>query len=168
VLEHIVQVTEDLGVRMTTTLATDYESAIYQDPIVRKRGACAAGREATNLDHDAARGVFVMYGCSYSPASDLDAPPSIRRPFVAGEFSLDRVDDFMAIWRNDAAWPSTETQRSRPRNVRLACTTGATNVWVPAQSKTWITRRSTQTQTCSTNCDSSCHRPQNGTVTSGF
>lgn len=104
VLQQIVRVTEDLGVRMTTTLATDYESAIYQDPIVRKRGACAAGREATNLDYDAARGVFVVYGCSYSPASDLDAPPSIRRPFLAGEFPPGRAEDFLQIWRNDAAW----------------------------------------------------------------
>jgi len=104
VLEQIVRVTNELGVRMTTTLATDYESVIYQDPIVRKRGACAAGREATNLDYDAARGVFVVYGCSYSPAPDLDASPSIRRPFVAGEFLLDRVDDFLEIWRDDAAW----------------------------------------------------------------
>ena len=104
VLEQMVRVTDELGVRMTTTLATDHESSMHQDPIVRKRGACAAGREATNLDYDAARGVFIVYGCSYSPASDLEAPPSIRRPFLAGEFPPERVDDFLSIWRDDTAW----------------------------------------------------------------
>ena len=104
VLEQIVRVMDETGVRMTTTLATDYESAIYQDPIVRKRGACAAGREATNLDYDAARGVFVVYGCSYSPAPDLDAPPAIRQPFLAGEFPPHRVDPFLSIWRDDSGW----------------------------------------------------------------
>ena len=104
VLEQISRVTRELGVRMTTTLATDYEAAIYQDPIVRKRGACAAGREATNLDYDADRECFIVYGCSYSPASDLEAPRAIRRPFLAGEFARHQIDDFLKIWQDDTAW----------------------------------------------------------------
>lgn len=104
VLEQIARVRRELGIRMTTTLATDLEASMHPDPLVRKRAACAAGREATNLDFDARRGVFLVYGCSYSPASDLHAPSALRRPFLAGEFAPDRVEDFFRIWRNDAAW----------------------------------------------------------------
>jgi MoaA/NifB/PqqE/SkfB family radical SAM enzyme len=104
VLAQIAAVTRELGVRMTTTLATDYEASIHPDPLVRKRSACAAGREATNLDYDACRGVFLVYGCSYSPAPDLQAPAAVRRPFLAGEFAPGREEEFFRIWRDDGAW----------------------------------------------------------------
>lgn len=104
VLEAMVEASEQLGVRMTTTLATDFESRIHPDPIVRKRGASAAGREATNLDYDVGRGTFLVYGCSYSPAPDLDSPAAIRRPFLAGEFPADRPEELLRVWRDDAAW----------------------------------------------------------------
>jgi len=104
VLEQIVRVSEATGVRMSTTLATDLEGHLLQDPIVRKRAACAAGREATNLDFDPTTNKFIVYGCSYSPASDPGADPSLRRPFLAGEFSPDQPQDFLRIWQNDAAW----------------------------------------------------------------
>jgi hypothetical protein len=48
--------------------------------------------------------VFLVYGCSYSPAPDLQAPTTIRRPFLAGEFVPGQEDDFFRIWRDDAAW----------------------------------------------------------------
>jgi hypothetical protein len=100
----MVQASEQLGVRMTTTLATDFESRVYPDPIVRKRGACAAGREATNLDYDADRRTFLLYGCSYSPAPDLTARAAVRGPFLAGEFPSDRPGGLLRVWRDDAAW----------------------------------------------------------------
>jgi MoaA/NifB/PqqE/SkfB family radical SAM enzyme len=104
VLEQMVKVNDELGVQMTTTLGTDLEFRLYPDPIVRKRGACAAGREAANLDYDGEKGTFMMYGCSYSPASDIHALPAIRRPFLAGEFPLGHCDDFQKIWEDDSAW----------------------------------------------------------------
>jgi MoaA/NifB/PqqE/SkfB family radical SAM enzyme len=104
VVEQMVRVVRELGVRMTTTLAADHEADMYPDPVARKRGACAAGREATNLDYDAQKQAFLVYGCSYSPAPDLDALPALRKPFLAGQFSASQVEDFLAIWRNSAAW----------------------------------------------------------------
>jgi MoaA/NifB/PqqE/SkfB family radical SAM enzyme len=104
VIEDMVQVMDELGVRMTTTLATDLEDRIHKDPVVRKRSSCAAGREATNLDYDARQGRFLLYGCSYSPASDLDADPAIRAPFLAGSFATDRIADLLPIWRDDKRW----------------------------------------------------------------
>lgn len=104
VIEDMVAVMDETGVRMTTTLATDMEDYIHKDPIVRKRSSCAAGREAANLDYDARTGRFLVYGCSYSPAGDLDAEPEMRRPFLAGEFPADGVSDFLDIWRDERAW----------------------------------------------------------------
>jgi radical SAM protein with 4Fe4S-binding SPASM domain len=104
VIQDLVHVSEMLGINVTTTIETHYADKIWHDPVVRKRSSCAAGREATNLDYDANRGVFFVYGCSYSPAPDLDAPKEIRRPFVAGEFSIDEMSDFYHIWQNDRLW----------------------------------------------------------------
>lgn len=104
VIEDLVDAKERLGIRFTTTIETDYIDKIYRDPVVRKRSSCAAGREATNLDYDAGKRRFIVYGCSYSPAPDLDANPEIRRPFLAGEFPTDRVEDFLDIWRDESAW----------------------------------------------------------------
>ncbi|WP_028314617.1 radical SAM protein [Desulfatibacillum aliphaticivorans] len=100
----MVRVMKKLKIRMTTTLTTDFGEHFYNDPVVKKLSACAAGREATNLDYDAKNKQFLMYGCSYSPASDLDADPNIRNPFMAGKFSIDCVNDFLKIWHDDKAW----------------------------------------------------------------
>ena len=104
VIEDLVDAKERLGIRFTTTIETDYFDNIYRDPVVRKRSSCAAGREGTNLDYDAGRSRFIVYGCSYSPAPDLDANPEIRRPFLAGEFPIDGVEGFLDIWRDEPAW----------------------------------------------------------------
>jgi MoaA/NifB/PqqE/SkfB family radical SAM enzyme len=104
VIEDLVEAKEKLGIRFTTTIETDYVDKIYKDPVVRKRYSCAAGREATNLDYDARKRVFVVYGCSYSPASDLDADPQLRKPFLGGEFPIGSVPGFLDIWRDESAW----------------------------------------------------------------
>lgn len=104
VIEDLVDTQAKLGIRFTTTLETDYVNSIYKDPVVRKRSACAAGREATNLDYDARRRVFLVYGCSYSPACDLDAPPRLREPFLAGELPVENVSAFLDVWRDESAW----------------------------------------------------------------
>lgn len=104
VIEDLVAMKQRLGVNVTTTLETDYAGAISRDPVFRKRSSCAAGREGTNLDYDAGTGMFQMYGCSYSPASDLQADPRIRKPFVAGQFPADVPATFLDIWRDERAW----------------------------------------------------------------
>ncbi len=104
VLRELVEVKHELGVKFTTTLETEFAEEIYRDPVFRKRSSCAAGREGTNLDYDAARGRFFLYGCSYCPASDLDAAPALRAPFVAGSFPADEPHKFLEIWRDDKAW----------------------------------------------------------------
>ena len=71
VIEDLIRAKQQFGIPFTTTMETDYKDEIYRDPIVRKKSSCAAGREATNLDYDADRGEFLVYACSYSPASDL-------------------------------------------------------------------------------------------------
>lgn len=104
VIEDLIRAKERFGIPFTTTMETDYKGQMYRDPIVRKRSSCAAGREATNLDYDAEHGQFIVYGCSYSPASDLFANPAIRHPFLAGSFLEDNVGSFLDIWRDDKAW----------------------------------------------------------------
>lgn len=104
VIEDLVGAKERLGIRFTTTIETDYEREIYDDPVFRKRSSCAAGREGTNLDYDVVKNKFIVYGCSYSPATDLEAVPEIREPFLAGEFSHGNVPMFLDIWRDEAAW----------------------------------------------------------------
>ncbi len=103
-IEDMVAVKDELGVNFTTTLETDYSDDIWKDPVVRKKSSCAAGREATNLDYDASTDRFLVYGCSYSPAADLDAPDAVRRPFIAGSFSPDNISAFLDIWRSEQAW----------------------------------------------------------------
>lgn len=104
VIEDLIEAKRRYGVPFTTTMETDYKDAIHCDPIVRKRSSCAAGREATNLDYDAVNQRFVVYACSYSPASDLEADPSLRRPFTAGTFALHEEQQFVDIWRRERAW----------------------------------------------------------------
>lgn len=104
VIEDLIKAKKRYGIPFTTTMETDYKENIFKDPIVRKRSSCAAGREATNLDYDALCEEFVVYACSYSPASDLLAHPNIRKPFLAGSFSSQSVDRFGDIWRNEKVW----------------------------------------------------------------
>jgi len=104
VIEDLVKAKEKLGINVTTTIETDYKKQIYSDPIFRKRSSCAAGREGTNLDYDAEKQEFVVYGCSYSPAVDLRADANLRRPFLAGTFPIRDVPRFLDIWRNESAW----------------------------------------------------------------
>ena len=103
-ISEIVKCIEDFNVQLTTTLAINNESKIFKDPIARKKSACAAGREATNLDYDAENNNFLVYGCSYSPASDHEALSVIRQPFIAGKFNAKNVEDFYTIWQADKAW----------------------------------------------------------------
>lgn len=104
VLDSLVEVKETLGIQFTTTIETDYMRKIYRDPVFTKHSSCAAGREGTNLDYDATRNEFIVYGCSYSPASDLLENPVTRKPFLAGTFSPANTDAFWEIWRNEDAW----------------------------------------------------------------
>lgn len=104
VLDQLVEVQEKLGIRFTTTIETEYKTKIYSDPVFTKRSSCAAGREGANLDYDAESNEFLVYGCSYSPASDLLENPVIRKPFLAGTFSPDAIPTFLDIWRDDDAW----------------------------------------------------------------
>ncbi len=104
VIEDLVMVKEKLGVKVTTTMETDYKNKIYADPVFRKRSSCAAGREGTNLDYDAKKNEFVVYGCSYSPAVDLMADAKIRKPFLAGTFPANKPEEFLDLWRNDSLW----------------------------------------------------------------
>jgi len=104
VIEDLVQAKRKFGIQFTTTIETDYKSLIYKDPIFTKRSSCAAGREGTNLDYDADRDEFLVYGCSYSPASDLQANPELRKPFLAGTFKRDDIPAFLDIWRADDRW----------------------------------------------------------------
>lgn len=104
VLDSLVEAKHRFGIQFTSTIETDYKNAMYGDPVFRKRSSCAAGREGVNLDYDAGRGEFLLYGCSYSPASDLTENPLIRRPFLAGTFRADSPSDFLDIWRDESAW----------------------------------------------------------------
>lgn len=104
VIEDLVRAKEELGIRVTTTIETEYKKQIYADPVFRKRSSCAAGREGTNLDYDAEREEFVVYGCSYSPAVDLRADPKVRKPFLAGIFPIQDISRFLDIWRDESAW----------------------------------------------------------------
>lgn len=104
VIESLIEAKEKLGIRVTTTIETDYKKEIYTDPVFRKHSSCAAGREGTNLDYDAERNEFLVYGCSYAPVSDLKAEPVVRKSFLAGTFSPDNIFTFLDIWRDDEAW----------------------------------------------------------------
>lgn len=104
VIETMVEVRSRLGVKFTTTIETDYKEQIEKDPVFTKRSSCAAGREGTNLDFDAETGRFLVYGCSYSPASDLLVPPEIRSPFLAGTFAPDEPEQFLSIWKDEERW----------------------------------------------------------------
>lgn len=104
VLDDLVEVKRKLNINFTTTIETDYKNYIYRDSVFIKRSSCAAGREGTNLDYDADKNRFLLYGCSYSPASDLSEDPALRAPFLAGTFTPDNISAILDIWRDDNAW----------------------------------------------------------------
>ncbi len=104
VIETMIEVKTCLGVKFTTTIETDYKAQIEKDSIFTKKSSCAAGREGTNLDYNAATKQFQMYGCSYSPASDFTAASEIRQPFLAGTFSIDESEKFLSIWKDENRW----------------------------------------------------------------
>ena len=104
VIERLVEAKEKLNVQFTTTIETEYSDNIFKDPVFGKRSSCAAGREGANLDYDSINNKFLVYGCSYSPASDLEAPHEIRDPFLAGQFDPDAINCFWEIWNNDNRW----------------------------------------------------------------
>jgi len=104
VIEDLITTKEKLGVKVTTTIETDYKTQLHADTIFKKRHSCAAGREGTNLDYDAKKKEFVVYGCSYSPAVELDADLAIRKPFLAGTFPENNMSKFLDIWRDDSLW----------------------------------------------------------------
>jgi len=118
VIENLIKAKEKFGIPFTTTMETDYKDEIYTDPIVRKRSSCAAGREATNLDYDAKKREFIVYACSYSPASDLFAHPALRAPFLAGSFSPENIDSFLDIWRDEEAWRIYRDLSIRSQNCK--------------------------------------------------
>jgi MoaA/NifB/PqqE/SkfB family radical SAM enzyme len=118
VIEDLVRAKDRWGIPFTTTMETDYKDEIYRDPIVRKRSSCAAGREATNLDYDAAKREFIVYACSYSPASDLEAHPALRHPFLAGSFDAEHLDSFLRIWREEEVWRIYRDLSLRSRDCR--------------------------------------------------
>ncbi|MBF8278098.1 MAG: radical protein [Candidatus Brocadiaceae bacterium] len=104
VVQELVRIKKELGIKVTTTIETDYKEHIHADPVFRKRSSCAAGREGTNLDFDAERNEFIVYGCSYSPAVDLRANAELRKPFLAGTFPVHNISKFLDIWRDETAW----------------------------------------------------------------
>ena len=104
VIQDLISAKRNHGVNFTTTIETVYKDEILADPIFTKRSSCAAGREGTNLDYDAEKNQFIVYGCSYSPASDLTENPLIRDPFIAGSFSPNNIDKFYDIWKDNDNW----------------------------------------------------------------
>jgi MoaA/NifB/PqqE/SkfB family radical SAM enzyme len=104
VLIELTNYKKKYNINFTTTLETEYKQNITPDKIFTKRSSCAAGREGTNLDFNASEKKILVYGCSYTPASDLDVPFQIRKAFQAGEFGYDQIEKFFEIWDNDANW----------------------------------------------------------------
>jgi radical SAM protein with 4Fe4S-binding SPASM domain len=100
----LLEAQEKYKVRVTTTLETEYKKDIYPDPVFRKKSSCAAGREGTNLDYDYAKQEFILYGCAYSPAVDLNCDERIRAPFLAGSFLANEIEKFVNIWQTESAW----------------------------------------------------------------
>lgn len=117
-IEGMVEAKDKLGIEFTTTIETDYKSKIYSDPIFRKKSSCAAGREGTNLDYDSVKNKFLIYGCAYSPASDLNASPIIKNPFLAGTFSPDSPSSFLDIWRDNDAWTIFRNSDFKPAECK--------------------------------------------------
>lgn len=103
-IEQMIKFKKLYNVNFTTTIETSYKEEILPDKIFRKASSCAAGREGANLDYNYNIKEFMMYGCSYSPASDISADEKIRGPFLAGNFSFDEIEKLEQIWNDDSCW----------------------------------------------------------------
>ena len=77
-----------------TTL--DLRHTVEHDRVYYKDKSCAAGREGAVLSP-----YGEIYGCSYSLASDPDAPEQERKRYVAGNVL---EEDFLAIWNDSDRW----------------------------------------------------------------
>ncbi len=95
---------EKYGINFSTTVKHYAREHIVMDKLFTKTSSCAAGREGTNIDFDAARQKLILYGCSYCPASDPLAPPALRTPFIAGETPYDDIEGIGRIWEDEASW----------------------------------------------------------------
>ncbi len=104
VLDNVSLLKQKYRVRFSTTIETDYKKILKTDSVFRKYSSCAAGREGLNIDYDYQKNRFFVYGCSYSPASDPDADPILREPFIAGGIDIERIDDFEKLWEDDNSW----------------------------------------------------------------
>ena len=82
------------ALHFVTTL--DLKPTDSHDRVYKKEKSCAAGREGCVISP-----YGEVYGCSYSPASSLDADDPRRSLFVAGSV-MER--DFMDIWNDSARW----------------------------------------------------------------
>lgn len=102
--EHMVLLKNKYKVKFTTSIETIYKKEVIKDKVFKKRSSCAAGREGMNLDYDYNNKRFIVYGCSYSPASDLEADQKIRAPFLAGTFSFGKAEELFDIWSDDKCW----------------------------------------------------------------
>lgn len=118
VIQQLVNAQIKYGVKVTTTIETDYSDKISPDPVFRKKFACAAGREGTNLDYDATRRQFMVYGCAYSPAAEPTADFKIRQPFLAGSFCNNELEKFSSIWRDESAWSIFRDLSIKPEECR--------------------------------------------------
>ena len=103
-IEIMIELRHRYGVDFTTTIETDFKDEILSDKIFKKQSSCAAGCEGTNLDYDISNNEFLMYGCSYCPASDPDVSSTIRAPFLAGKIPFDRPELIDDVWNNENQW----------------------------------------------------------------
>ena len=104
VLEKMIYYKSLYNISFTTTIETKYKDLIMKDKIFEKKSSCAAGREGTNLDFDNENQKFVLYACSYCPASDLSEKRNIREPFLAGEYPFNDLEKFTEIWNDNERW----------------------------------------------------------------
>jgi MoaA/NifB/PqqE/SkfB family radical SAM enzyme len=104
VIKEMIVLKKIYKINFTTALPTEFFGDISKDKIFTKKTSCAAGREGTNLDFDLKSQELLLYGCSTCPASDINAPEVIKRPFLAGRFSFDKIETIREIWEDDLKW----------------------------------------------------------------
>lgn len=103
-VEKMLECKRKYHVDFTTAMEALYKEEFLPDKIFKKHSSCAAGREGTNLDYSYETGEWLVYGCSYSPASDNTADPAIREPFLAGHFAFDDIEKLEQLWNDDIRW----------------------------------------------------------------
>ncbi len=103
-IQQMVTYKEKYGINFSTTVKHYARKHIVMDELFTKTSSCAAGREGTNIDFDASKRIFRLYGCSYCPASDPKVPEALRAPFTAGEAAYDDLDSIERIWNDDNRW----------------------------------------------------------------